>query len=293
MDQDFAALSFRHKVRHKMSHDRRPILSQFADKAGVKNFVAEKIGSSFVVPTVQVIEDVSELDFSKYPREFVLKPTHGSQTGVLVSEKFERSESAIMPIFGTWEKYFDINPNDLAGNYDFIKVMSERWLKSSYRSQTEFCYQGIKPRVIVETYISSRSQESLSEFRFYTFHGKVKFFRAATGYANHLPHLAFNEYGESLPVKFAHDLFDSDAASQIRLPSEWKLMKAFAEKLSMGIDFIRVDFLLGADGIYFSELTNYPFAGQLRVVPESFDQVLSSYWMYCDCCVNQSPIFQL
>ena len=287
MEPEFTSLSFRQKVRHKMSHDRRPILSEFADKSGVKNFVAQKIGSDYVVPTLQTFDDVSELDFSRYPREFVLKPTHGSQTGILVNEKFDRIESNLLPIFGTWEKYYNIHPEDLSRNHDFVTIMSERWLTSSYRSETEFCYQGIKPRVVVEKFINSKPEVVFSEFRFYTFHGEVKFFRAAAGYSNDLPHFSYNENGELLPVKFSHDAFEIDLTSLPLLPDEWLLMKTFAETLSMGIDFIRVDFLLGQDGIYFSELTNYPFAGQVRLVPESFDQVLSSFWRYCDCCLIQ------
>ena len=284
MNQEFASLSFRQKIRHKMAHDRRELLTQFADKAGVKSLVAAKIGSEYVVPTIQILDDVLELDFSRLPREFVLKPTHGSQTGILVSEKFERSESEILPVFGTWEKYYNIHPEDLSRNHSFIKTMIKRWLKSSYRPETEFCYQGIKPRVIIEKYISSLINDVPFEFRFYTFHGEVKFFRAAIGYSNDLPHFAYNEKGDLLPVKFSHDLFEVDPTSQPFLPDEWKQMKFFAETLSMRIDFVRVDFLLGKDGIFFSELTNYPFAGQLRVVPESFDQELSSYWRYFDCC---------
>jgi hypothetical protein len=289
MVQEFESLGFSQKVRHKMSHDRRPILSELADKAGVKNLVAEKIGPDYVVPTYQILDDVSELDFSIYPREFVLKPTHGSQTGILVSEKFERLDSKLLPTFGTWEKYFNIHPEDFSRNHDFVKIMTERWLGSSYRAETEFCYQGIKPRVIVEKYIDSRPEELLFEFRFYTFHGSVRFFRAAAGYASDIPHFAFNEEGDFLPVKFAHDAFEIDPTSPPSLPDEWQLMKSLAEKLSMGIDFIRVDFVLGADGIYFSELTNYPFAGTLRLVPKAFDRVLSSYWRYCDVCLAQEP----
>jgi len=285
MYQDFASLSLGQKIRHKMAHDRRSILSEFADKAGVKNVVAEKIGREYVVPTFQILDDVAGLDFSKYPLEFVLKPTHGSQAGILVSEKFDKSASKLLPVFGTWEKYFNIHPQDLSLNHDFVRIMSERWLSSTYRSETEFCYQGIKPRLIVEEYIYPRPDLELFEFRFYTFHGEVKFFRVAAGYSSHIPHFAYNDNGELLPVKFAHDAFEIDLRSPPILPEEWKSMKIFAEELSMGIDFVRVDFHLGANGIYFSELTNYPFAGQLRVLPESFDRLLSSYWRYFDCCL--------
>jgi hypothetical protein len=265
-----------------MSHDRRPILSELADKAGVKSRVAEQIGPEFVVPTYSVIGDEAELDFEKYPLEFALKPTHGSQAGILVSEKYEKLEKQLLPIFHPWAKYYNIHPDDLRGNAGFIKIMSRCWLNSRYRQETEYCYKAIPPRIIIEKYIHMGEPDSLSDFRFYTFHGKVKFMRAASGYSNDLPTYAFDHNGIFLPIKAIHDEVEYDEVALPQLPKEWITMMALAEELSMGIDFIRVDFYLSQRQIYFSEMTNYPLAGNIKFVPESFDKLVSSYWKYFD-----------
>jgi hypothetical protein len=188
-----------------MANDRRPILSELADKSGVKIRIEKQIGSKYVIPTYAVVETESELDFVKYPREFALKPTHGSQAGILVHEQCKRSEIPILPNYDTWGKYFEIHPDDLDLNLGFIKIMTKRWLNSKYRPDWEICYNAIAPRVIVEKYIKPNPPNFLTDFRFYTFHGEVKFFRTATGYTNDIPHYAYDVNGVFLPVKADHD----------------------------------------------------------------------------------------
>jgi len=265
-----------------MYHDKRRILSELADKAGVKSRIAEQIGPKFVVPTYSVVEHEAELDFGKYPREFALKPTHGSQAGILVSEKYERLEKQLIPITHPWIKYYNLHPDDLKDNVGFIKIMSRIWLNSRYQEESEYCYKSIQPRIIIEKYIHSSNSGMLNDFRFYTFHGEVKFFRAASGYSNDLPTYAYDQNGEFLHIKAMHDEVEYDELALPDLPRDWMTMREMAEKLSMGIDFIRIDFYLSDGQIYFSEFTNYPMAGTLKFLPESFDKLASSYWKHFD-----------
>jgi hypothetical protein len=285
MTKTFGELSFSEKIFHKMAHDKRPILSELADKASVKALVSSLIGNQYIVPTIAVIKDESELDFTNYPREFVLKPTHGSQAGILVYEESERSEDQLLPANDPWAKYYDIHPDDLDRNKDFMRLMTERWLNSRYRPDTEYCYQSIPQKIIIEDYIKMKKMTVLSDFRFYVFHGEVKLFRAAAGYMNGIPTYGYDANGEYLHIKAVHDAVEVNALDLPPLPKHWMLMKEFAEKLSMGIDFIRVDFFLSGSKIYFSELTNYPLAGYIKFLPESYDHLLSSYWKKCDCCI--------
>jgi len=279
---DFETLSFGQKIIHKMYHDKRPILSELADKAGVKRRVSEVIGPEFVVPTYSVFEHEAELDLGNCPREFALKPTHGSQAGILVSEKHERLEKQLIPITHPWGQYYNLHPDDLKANEEFIKIVSREWLNSRYQEESEYCYRSIQPRIIIEKYIHTSKYGVLSDFRFYTFHGEVKFFRAASGYSNDIPTYAYDQNGKYLQIKAMHDEVECNPLALPDLPKEWMTMKEFAEKLSMGIDFIRIDFYLSDGQIYFSEFTNYPLAGTLKFLPESFDRLVTSYWKHFD-----------
>jgi len=286
----FQTLSFGEKILHKMVHDKRPLLSEFADKAGVKNLVAQIIGYEYIVPTYSVIKHESELDFTAYPREFVLKPTHGSQAGIIVSNDCDRLSKQLLPIFKTWDKYFNLHPDDLDRNQGFVKIMTRRWLNSNFRPESQYCYKEIPRRIIVEKYVKANPKDELTDFRFYVFHGEVKFFRTAAGYGNNLPTYAYDNNGIFLPVKAAHDEVDYSNLALPELPKEWHSMKGFAELLSHGVDFVRVDFYLMGGNIYFSEITNYPLAGKMKFFPDSFDKLVSSYWEKCDCCLPQSAL---
>jgi len=284
MEKTFLDLSFGEKIKHKMLHDKRSLLSVLADKAAVKDLVFRLIGDEYVVPNYSVFENESELDFTAYPRQFVLKPTHGSQAGILVHEQYERYQKQLLPIYQTWGSYFKIHPADLDRNIGFFKVMARRWLNSQYRPDAEFCYKAIPPKVIVEKYIEAIPKNTLNDFRFYTFHGQVKFFRAATGPTNDIANYAYDENGIFLPIRATHDEVEYNEKYLPELPRQWSKMKELAEKLSMGIDFVRIDFILSDAQVYFSEFTNYPMAGHIAFLPESFDKIVSSWWRKFDCC---------
>ncbi|HAL96036.1 MAG TPA: hypothetical protein DCP55_09000 [Chitinophagaceae bacterium] len=61
-------------------------------------------------------------------------------------------------------------------------------------------------------------------------------------------------------------------------------MIRLAEMLAEGIDFVRVDFYLIDKQIYFSEITNFPLAGNIRFMPGFFEKTITSYWKYFDDC---------
>lgn len=281
---DISAMSLGDKIRHKMAHDRRPLLREFADKALCKERVASQVGAEYVVPTLNLLDREVNFDWSTYPREFVIKPTHGSQAGIIVRDSAPRQDASHSLPVNVWKKYFEINPEDLLLNDSFIREITSHWLKSRFRDEEEFCYQGIHPQIIVEKYISPRDAKTMSDFRFYTFHGEVKFLRSSSGVSNDLPVFTFDEKGRPLHVAAAHDdsHFYSDSIPE--LSTQWLKMKGIAEVLSMNVDFVRVDMYWTGEEIFFSELTNYPLAGGLKFYPQSFDRLASSYWRFFDCC---------
>ena len=287
LGQEFDAMTFGEKIRHKMIHDHRVLLTEFADKVAVKERVAQKIGREHVVPSVAVLDDPSDFDFVEYPREFVLKPSHGSQAGILFHNESARHKSTWKPHDDIWGGYYDFHPSDLPVHIEFMREISNIWLKSKYRPGVEVCYEAIPPKLIIEKYLRPNPVGSMHDFRMYTFHGKVKFFRATSGLEDYTPAFAYDEFGLPLVIKAGHDNYDGHGRHPT-LPAEWATMKNMAEILSEGVDFVRVDFYLIGHRIYFSELTNYPLSGTLTFTPDSFAKLVSSYWKYFDCCVAEN-----
>ena len=68
------------------------------------------------------------------------------------------------------------------------------------------------------------------------------------------------------------------AAAEIPRPAQLQTMIEYAETLSDGIDFVRVDLYDVARKIYFGELTNIPESALGKFMPQSWDGVFGDFW---------------
>ncbi len=71
-------LTFNEKLQWLKLYDRKPIYTTMVDKYAVKQYVAEKIGEEYIIPTLGVWNSFDEIDFDALPDQFVLKCTHDS-----------------------------------------------------------------------------------------------------------------------------------------------------------------------------------------------------------------------
>ena len=71
-------VTYNDKLQWIKLYCRRPEFTMMVDKVAVKPFVAEKIGSEYVVPMLGVWNSVDEIDWDALPRQFVLKTNHDS-----------------------------------------------------------------------------------------------------------------------------------------------------------------------------------------------------------------------
>jgi len=279
----FSKMTFGQKIIHKAKFDNRSLLTIFADKVAIKVQVAEIIGSEYVIPTYKVLDNALDLNFNEYSREFVLKPSHASGAGFIIHEGAKRSKVPLNHNGSTWIPYYEIHPDDLKINEDFIHEKSDGWLKSTYAPKKEYCYAGIPPKLIVEKYMRPDPTALLTDFRLYTFHGEVKFFRATTGVANHIPAFAYDKFGQPLNIRAEHDDHDFKGPHPA-LPSHYTEMIKLAEILAEGVDFVRVDLYLIGKQIYFSELTNFPLGGFIAFIPDTFNKQVGSDFKAFDVC---------
>ena len=61
---------------------------------------------------------------------------------------------------------------------------------------------------------------------------------------------------------------------EIQKPKSFEQMKILAERLSVDIPFLRVDFYEVNDDIYFGELTFYDGSGTQKIIPEEWDEIM-------------------
>lgn len=79
--------TFNEKLQWLKLYDHNPLYTTLVDKLRVKDWVAEKIGAQYVIPTLAVWESAEDIDISKLPDQFVLKCNHDSGSVVICKDK--------------------------------------------------------------------------------------------------------------------------------------------------------------------------------------------------------------
>lgn len=268
--------TFTEKVLYKMAHDRSPSLSLFADKARVREFVQERVGSSVLTEVHGIFESAGKMMAAGLPRNFVMKPSHASNAVVICWEgndpggRIGKDLSAI-----TWEQFL-IHPDNV--DPSVLEALAEKWLDKDYSyvmgDFPEFAYKGIEPKMIVEEVLLDRYGNLPQDYKFFMFDGKCKLIQVDSARFGHHRRDLFSPQWQRLDACYVYP------PSEISPPRPQLLdeMIEIAAELSRGVDFVRVDLYETGRGIRFGELTNYPTGGLSRPEPESFDRWLGEDW---------------
>jgi len=134
---DMALMDGPAKVRYKMAHDRRPIITKFADKVAVRDYVKEMIGPEFLTELYLVTDNPEEIDLLKLPREFAFKPSHGSGAGIFVHESADPSNTLSTNIKKIkWKDKFHIHPDKV--DEATLRQVGAHWLMLRYQNNNDW-----------------------------------------------------------------------------------------------------------------------------------------------------------
>lgn len=237
--------SFSEKIQWLKIYDRNPLYTILVDKYKVKEFVKERIGSSYIIPTIGVWESCDEIEWEKLPKGFVLKTTHdGGSAGVYICKDKQ--------------------------NVDKNKVnaqLSKSLTHNIYRVFREWPYKNVRPRIIAEKFMDQGNGDPLTDYKFFCFNGVPKFLYVRSNGARKLLNFVSMDW-EAEPFKRA-DSIPSETLPE--KPSQFETMKNIAASLSKDFPFVRVDLYEINNRVYFSELTFYPSSGLLPFVPQEWD----------------------
>ena len=142
--------TFNEKLQWLKLYDRKPEYTTMVDKAAVKDYVADKIGSEYIIPTLGVWEHFDDIDFDQLPNQFVLKCNHDSGGLVICKDK------ASLDMEAAREKI----ESSLKRNF--------------YYHSREWPYKNVKPCIIAEKYMVDESGTELKDYKFYCFGGDRK-----------------------------------------------------------------------------------------------------------------------
>lgn len=212
------------------------------DKYAVKQYVAQRIGTRYIIPTLGIWDRVEDVDFQGLGERFVLKCTHDSGSAVLCDDR---------------------------ASFDWItaeKHLRECMRRNYYWQSREWPYRNVKPRIIAEPYLVDESGVELKDYKFFCFHGEPKLIQVDYDrFHDHKRNLYTTDW-EYIPAMIQ---YPTDPAHEIPRPAALDEMLRIAANLSQGIPHVRVD-LYQCDGqVYFGELTFHHGGGMEHFDPES------------------------
>jgi len=264
--------TFTEKVRYKMLRDRRALLTTFADKAAVRDYVAERVGASYLPAAYGITDDPEHLRHLDLPDSYVVKPTHGSGAGVVVSPSAP-ANARLPPAEWSWV-YRHVRAD--AAPRDQLVAIARNWATKLYGRgpNQEWAYGGVPPRVIVEEMLEGPGGSIPDDFKFFVFHGTCQYIQVDSGRFNTRTQDFYRPDWSHLPMSGGPPWIDPPRARPSRLDE----MISLAENLAGGTDFVRVDLYHLPDRIVFGELTSYPAGGDSPFEPASFDAEFGSHW---------------
>lgn len=238
-----------HLLRKKL-FDRNPLLTQIADKYTMRAYVTEHVGSEYLTQLYLVTSDPTQIDFQTLPNRFVIKATHGCGYNIFVHDKSTLDPDAAIHQLQEW----------LSINY--------------YTVGREWCYKHIQPKVIVEELLQDATGKTPTEYKVSCFGGKPYFVAAHIDRAENHRQAFYDLNWRQVPMVYVnqHDIL------HMPRPTNLDELLAVAEKLSQGLDYVRVDFYNDGQRVIVGELTNYPNNGYSRFVPEKYDHILGEIW---------------
>jgi len=242
--------TFNEKLQWIKLYDRRPEYTKMVDKYAVKEYIAEKIGEQYLIPTLGVWDKFEEIDFEKLPEQFVLKCTHNSGGLVICKDKSRLDIEAARR---------KINAS-LKENY--------------FWHSREWPYKNVVPRIIAEAYMENPDGSEINDYKIQCFHGVVDNILVCverytkTGVKYHY----FDREWNYLPYCPYPGITKDNV--NVKRPGKLDEMLEIAEKLSEGIPQLRVDLYEIGGKIYFGELTFFSGSGFDRTITKEADRIM-------------------
>ena len=243
--------SYNEKLQWLKLNWRDELAIHYTDKLEAKLLVKSKFPELNIIPTLAIYDTADAIEFDALPNEFVMKATHGSGFNLFVNNKSLVDSGRVKSVF----------TRILNVNYGSVKL--------------EWNYSNIKPKIIVEPlYISSGV--SPIDYKFYCFHGEVKFveiLNACDWHYNHEPvEMIVDKNFNRLNFSYS---FNNELSAP--LSPRFIEMVEIAERISKPFPHVRVDLYNFSDKVYWGECTFFPSAGYGTFTPREKDIEIGSY----------------
>lgn len=244
--------TFNEKLQWLKLYDRKPEYTVMVDKYRVREYIANRVGEKYLIPLIGVWDSPKEIDFSALPDKFVMKCNHNSGLGMCICK-----DKAML-------------------NIKQVKKSLSKGLKQDYYlTGREWPYKDVPRKIIAEQFLKS-DEGGLTDYKVHCFNGIPKFILVCRDRFTEsgLTEDFYTTEWEHMDVKRPNI---PNAITPMLKPDKLDEILMLAEKLSKDIPFLRVDFYIVEDKVYFSELTFFPASGFEKFDPLKWDETFGEW----------------
>ena len=183
------------------------------------------------------------IDFDKLPNAFVLKCNHGCKWQYIIKNKNEFLKN---------KQLFETVKKNITG-----------WLEQDYSfwGGFEMNYRGIEPKILIEPLLTDEINTPPREIEVYCFNGNPKIF-VSVRYGENREICSYDENFNIIDLVFHND--EKNIIKQEKADCLIKQTFDLSIRLSKGFSFVRCDWLIFNNKLYFNELTFNPYSGFMR-----------------------------
>lgn len=244
--------SFNEKIQWLKLYNRREEYKTWVDKYAVKSYVSKTIGEQYIIPTIGgPWNSFDDICIDDLPSCFVLKSTHDSGSGVyIVDDKSKMSREKARKFF------------------------NKSLRKNFFYAEREWPYKFVKPQIIAEKYITDSKSGQLMDYKIHVFDGEPKLiqvdFDRYNGHKRNLYDCEWNYIDGMIE-------YPNHPEMKIERPNKLDEMLELSKKLTIGHPYVRADFYIANDNIYFGELTLFHGGGLETMKPSGLNDMMGSW----------------
>ena len=236
---------FTEKLEWLKVYDNSFLKTYCADKVTAREYVRGKLGKDISIPVIGVYDKFDDIDFTKLPKDYVMKTNHGSHTNIIVRNGLLNQAVARKQI------------NDW---------LSKDWSWWGY----EMFYKLIPRKIIIEKFVSD-GNAALTDYKFLCFNGKPMYCQVITGRGSDAMSLNYYDMDWTPCTGISRLDLPANYATLYKRPKTFDQMKEYASMLSNDFKFVRVDFYEIEGEVYFGELTFIPAASYIKYKNDATD----------------------
>ena len=210
-----------------------PLVIQCADKYLVREYVKQCGYEHILNDLLGVWDRIEDVPWDDLPQQFALKWNFGAGFNLVCESKKELQIEQVVQQFHEWER-------------------QKCWL-----SHSEMHYKYIPKRIVCERYLKDNSTKDLFDYKVYCFHGIPKAILVMQDRSSGVK----TEFFDTNWIKLNNTKKYREPAAKTAKPVCLDQMIAIATKLSKPFPFVRCDFYVVNQRLYFGELTFTPAAG--------------------------------